>query len=443
MKILRLAPLALPVLGVASVSTGATHRVPSEYATINDALGVSVYGDTVVVAPGTYTDWETRPGPGDGISAAVFLVDGVVVRSEAGSSVTAIDMQHEGIGFVQVVLGVDLPSADTRLEGFTIRGVLQNAPAILIANSGKLTVVDCRVEDVGVQAPGTGPSALRSRYTDVEVIDCTFENCSAGVGGAIGQLAGSAVIENCEFLACSNNAVFLDGQTGDSPSAFIADSRFIGNTSDEGSAALFISNFIGGVEVLDCRFENNVSDGTSGAGAVSIGTGSQSITVSGCVFLGNALTGNGSGGGLFVTIPSGSVEISGNTFYGNEVENPFVGSAVDVSGPFQLAFSNNIVASSSPGPAVSVIQGVMINTTCNVFWDNPGGNSVGFSLSPTDRIVNPEFCDPDSGDLTLSPLSPCLPPNSLGCGLIGALGEGCGTVSIAPESWSVIKSKYR
>jgi hypothetical protein len=80
---------------------------------------------------------------------------------------------------------------------------------------------------------------------------------------------------------------------------------------------------------------------------------------------------------------------------------------------------------------------------CNVFWDNPGGEVSGFSLSPTDRVIDPVFCDPENGDVTLSPLSPCLPPNSLGCGLIGALGEGCGVVSIRPESWSVIKSRYR
>jgi hypothetical protein len=85
----------------------------------------------------------------------------------------------------------------------------------------------------------------------------------------------------------------------------------------------------------------------------------------------------------------------------------------------------------------------MITSSCNVYWDNPGGNTVNFPLGATDRVIDPVFCDPENADLTLSPLSPCLPPNSLGCGLIGALGEGCGIVSIAPESWSLIKSKYR
>jgi hypothetical protein len=46
-------------------------------------------------------------------------------------------------------------------------------------------------------------------------------------------------------------------------------------------------------------------------------------------------------------------------------------------------------------------------------------------------------------DLTVSSLSPCLPANSLGCGLIGALGQGCGTVAIQPMSWGQIKGAYR
>lgn len=109
----------------------------------------------------------------------------------------------------------------------------------------------------------------------------------------------------------------------------------------------------------------------------------------------------------------------------------------------QVTLWNNIIASSSPGPAVLVLNGTMISASCNVFWDNPGGETYGFPLSPTDRVIDPEFCDPKNGDVSLSPLSPCLPANSLGCGLIGALGEGCGVVSIAPESWGSIKSKYR
>jgi hypothetical protein len=61
----------------------------------------------------------------------------------------------------------------------------------------------------------------------------------------------------------------------------------------------------------------------------------------------------------------------------------------------------------------------------------------------TDREVDPLFCGSENGELTLDAFSPCLPANSLGCGLIGALGQGCGTVSVEVMSWGRIKGAYR
>ena len=80
---------------------------------------------------------------------------------------------------------------------------------------------------------------------------------------------------------------------------------------------------------------------------------------------------------------------------------------------------------------------------CNVFWNNAGGNAVNYTFAPTDRITDPLFCDGASGNLTLQPMSPCLPAFSLGCGLIGALEQGCGTVSVGADSWGKIKAAYR
>jgi hypothetical protein len=77
-----------------------------------------------------------------------------------------------------------------------------------------------------------------------------------------------------------------------------------------------------------------------------------------------------------------------------------------------------------------------------VFWENPDGN-MNLSLDASDRVVDPEFCDPESDDFTVMNTSPCLPENSLGCGLIGALQEGCGTISIEETSWGKIKNRYR
>jgi hypothetical protein len=78
-----------------------------------------------------------------------------------------------------------------------------------------------------------------------------------------------------------------------------------------------------------------------------------------------------------------------------------------------------------------------------VFWENQGGNLDGLEMGPTDREADPLFCDVTSEDFRLMKGSPCLPPGSKGCGLIGALGQGCDVISVKPRSWGAIKAAYR
>jgi hypothetical protein len=425
----------------AGTSPAATHRVPSEYATINAALDGCAFGDTVLVAPGTYTDWEHRDGLGNGSSACAFLVDGVVLRSEGGSAVTTIDMQGQSIGYPYVIRAADLPSEATTVEGFTIRGVPYPGNGVGIAYCGRVTVRDCHFADVGGDSPRTGGSTIRSRFTDIEVTDCTFENCSAQTGGAIGQLVGDVVIRNCQFIDCTNNAVYLNGSSDPNHSAEIVACVFRGNQSDFGGGALAIEWFANGVSVSDCLFENNMASAGRG-GALLINDFSRPTSIDGCVFLNNHLEGFGNGGTIGIGLVSGDVSIAGNTFYGSSQEPEFGGATIDIIGQPLLNLSHNIIASSVSGSA-AVYTGALAQSSCNVFWDNEHDDADGFELDPTDRVIDPLFCDPDSGDLTVSSESPCLPANSLGCGLIGALGQGCGVVSIAPHSWGSIKSMYR
>ena len=54
--------------------------------------------------------------------------------------------------------------------------------------------------------------------------------------------------------------------------------------------------------------------------------------------------------------------------------------------------------------------------------------------------------DPEGGDYTLNASSPCLPgnhPDGVDCGLIGALGEGCGAVPVKEKTWGRIRAGYR
>ncbi|HNS21294.1 MAG TPA: hypothetical protein PKH24_12395 [Sedimentisphaerales bacterium] len=94
-----------------------TNNGTGEYPTIQAAINASVSGDTVLVAPGTYT--------GDGNRDIDFGGKAITVRSETGPGTCIIDAQgsfadrHRGFNFH---MG---EQADSVLDGFTITGGYQ------------------------------------------------------------------------------------------------------------------------------------------------------------------------------------------------------------------------------------------------------------------------------------------------------------------------------
>jgi hypothetical protein len=78
-------------------------NVPADYSTIQEAIDAAGYGDSVIVAPGTYVE-------------NIVLKSGVVLQG-AGAGVTTI--QGTGNGSVVTANGVD---STTKIDGFTITG---------------------------------------------------------------------------------------------------------------------------------------------------------------------------------------------------------------------------------------------------------------------------------------------------------------------------------
>jgi polygalacturonase len=103
------------------LAMGRTIRVANDatadHATIQAAIDASVHGDTVLVAPGTYT--------GDGNRDIDFKGKAITVRSEAGPRSCIVDAQgsmnarHRGFYFHSG------EQADSVLDGFTITGGYQ------------------------------------------------------------------------------------------------------------------------------------------------------------------------------------------------------------------------------------------------------------------------------------------------------------------------------
>lgn len=132
----------------------------------------------------------------------------------------------------------------------------------------------------------------------------------------------------------------------------------------------------------------------------------------------------------------GGVEISNNTVVGNFTNNFPATAGIHVDQGLAL-ITNNIVANNNgDGIRCSDPQGPPTpRVECNDSWGNSGSNYTIYSScdSTTGRnfSADPLFCGAALGDFRISELSPCSPssPLNAGCGLIGALGVGCGTTA--------------
>ena len=90
------------------LAQGATIRIPDDYATTQKGMDAALVGDTVLVAPGTYT--------GDGNRPLFFNDKDIVLLGEAGADATIIDCELVD----RAVVFEGNESRDAVLEGLTL-----------------------------------------------------------------------------------------------------------------------------------------------------------------------------------------------------------------------------------------------------------------------------------------------------------------------------------
>jgi hypothetical protein len=120
--------------------------------------------------------------------------------------------------------------------------------------------------------------------------------------------------------------------------------------------------------------------------------------------------------------------------------NNFAGVAATSSGSADV--ENCIIAYNDEFALWNDDSSLIMATCCDLF-----GNSLGeLCLGPGCFSAEPQFCGVlGSNNYYLQSDSPCVPgnhPDGYGCGLIGALPVGCGSVEIQTRTWGAIKSLY-
>jgi len=461
---------AVVSMSVASFAT--VIHVPADQPTIQAGIDSAQNGDTVLVAPGTYT--------GNGNRDIDFGGKGVVLKSENDPDSTIIDCEgsasepHRGFYFHS---GED---SSTVVEGFTIRngyGLTDSPFPSESVGGGIKCDSSSSPKIINNTISGNSGSAGGGIYCDLQSSPTISNNTIAGnsadnsSGGGISCSNSSPMISNNTItgnttyhssgggISCYNSSPTIRNNTITGNSAVfygggiycyyfssptISNNTISGNSADRAggiycsgySNATISNNTISGNSAhmygggISCYFyssptisNNTISDNS----ANSYGGGISCRGYSNATISNNNISGNSAntGGGIYCYYYS-SPSISNNTISGNSADRAGGIYCRDHSSP---TISNTIIAFSSQGEAVYCDGTSNPVLTCCDVYGNAGGDWVGCIADQAgingNFSADPLFCDTATGDFSLSKFSPCLSQyNSCGV-LIGSLDLGC------------------
>jgi len=220
----------------------------SPFATIQYAIDVASFGDTVIVHQGQF------------FGNINFLGKGITVKSIDGAEQTFIDPDFSGDPVVQFSSGENSSSV---LNGFTIRNTT-DAPGILV-NGASPTIENC------------------------EIYSCT----QSGNGGAVQCINGSAaIIQSNRFYdnnSASGGAIYC---TGSNP--VISGNVFSSNIAQKGGAIAIDNNSSPDIAYNLFAYNESFQDG---GGIANISFSGPPLMVKYCTFYQNKSAGRG--GGIF------------------------------------------------------------------------------------------------------------------------------------------------
>jgi Right handed beta helix region len=398
--------------------------------TIQAGVDSSADGDTVLVAPGNYFERVSING------------QGITLRSDLGPQATTISGGGEP-SLWPVVTIHDWHHVGPVVEGFTITGGNTVWPSALGGG------VSC--ED--------GVPILRGNV---------IRGNEAGIGGGlqIGSSANALVLENViedNVGTTYAGGIAMDGGLG----ATILENTVRRNSASFDGGGIYLVH-MGGEAVVIVR-GNQITDNAAGGNGGGILAEGNDIPIEDNVIARNSA--GERGGGVYanyratlrrnVIAENGSSVEGGGIFFEQlgsvqpfTIENCTVTANEAPSGSAFSewitwgggTFSHAVVALNRGGLAIRCHNlGELISFECCDIWGNDPGGVGGTCSDPTGTDGNfsedPQFCDPTRGDYALCSDSPCL--EGYGCGLIGALGEGCGPSATEPATWGVLKTLFR
>jgi len=400
----------VPLLAGASLASAGIVRVPLDQPTIQAGIDAAGAGDTVLVAPGTYS------GPGNR-NLDFGGVDRVLL-SEGGPSVTIIDCNSEFDGNAR---GFEFRNGETSasvVESFTVRNCWA-PPDPTYGNSGG-----------GMLLVGASPT--------IDFVFFQDNSANGGSGGAIACVSASPLIQDCNFTGNYTNnfgsAVYCTN--GASPHMDACD---VDNNFGNGAIATFNSDPL----IEDCYIRGNQGVDSRGGAGLRFATTSDPQVVR-CLITGNKANSVCRGGGGVYLVDTPVAHFTRCTIAGNR--------SSDVGGGFLFASGSNASAylqqsivwgncaeNGGDGIFLDSVSGTCQVTCSDV--DSSGVDFAGVTYDADTIFENPFFCDawdcssaPSAqGDYRVAANSPVLAANNA-CGmLMGTMISGCGVVAVADD----------
>ncbi|MBW1744682.1 MAG: hypothetical protein JRI70_10665 [Deltaproteobacteria bacterium] len=263
-KVFFVSATILAVIFHASIVLGDTWHVPGDYLTIQGAIDAASDGDTIVIAAGTYNEYD-------------ITIDKSLTIQGAGMGITIVDAQYSGRVF-------DIGVYTVEMFGITI----QNGKATIggggIVHGGPLTLMNCAI--IGNEG-GRGGGILSD--ADLTMTNCILSGNKAGTGGGI-----------C-YSVCSSFNITMTNCT------------ISGNTA--GSGGGIFSN-CDTLNMTNCTVSENTSTSVAGGGGGIYGP-NVDMTLTNCTVTGNYARGDG--GGILGSPKLICSIVYGNTVRGNNI----------------------------------------------------------------------------------------------------------------------------
>jgi hypothetical protein len=411
------------VVGRPEQAVGSIINVPADYATVQAAVDATIDGDTVVVAPGTYTGVGNRDIDFGGRNITVRSSDPddpVVVAA------TIIDCAQLGRGFIFQ----SGETTDSVIDGLTVvNGFATDGAGVYLLNGSGATLRNSVFSDHiapvsrGIVQVDNFPTDER----DLAVVNCEIVD-NLGAGLQVRFIRDLTVIDSTlstntgpglNMTLYGSDTLAVRGSTiaGNGGSGLIvkgSEIEVFGCTiADNGETGVILEGNFGGVsaEMSNCSITGNTS--ASGAGGIRCHSDIP-LTIRSCMVTGN--TGRTSGG--LQIMGFGAFEISTSTFAGNEATE-FGGGGIRAFGTDPTTIRNCVLwgnaapegqqlllASGFNNPAIvsvdySDLEGGVAAVSIDIACCSPSQLTFG----PGNIDTDPDFIDPGAGDYHLSPAS--------------------------------------